>query len=77
MQSTFQSSETGQAIIQNHTTISTEQLVISLHQGSDSSIEVQIKELVPDSGAIVSTMSINRDSMQKLVDWLREQDAIN
>jgi hypothetical protein len=79
MQSTFQASETGQAVIQNASPVGTEQLVVTLHPGSDSSIEIQIREDVAgDANELVSSsISINRDSLQKLVQWLREQGAVD
>lgn len=78
MQSTFQASDSGQAIIQNATSVDTEQLVVTLHPGSDSSIEIQIREDVPGGGGMVSsTMSINQPTLQKLVHWLREQGVVD
>ena len=77
MQSTFHESETGQAVIQNTTSVGTEQLVVTLHPGSDSSVEIQIKEDIPDNGLVSSSISINQLSLQKLVQWLREQGAVD
>lgn len=79
MQSTFQASETGQAVIQNASPVGTEQLVVTLHPGNDSSIEIQIKEDVAgDPNELVSSaISINRDGLQRLVQWLREQGAVD
>lgn len=77
MQSTFQASDSGQAIIQNTTSIDTEQLVVTLHPGSDSLIEIQIREDVPGGGMVSSTMSINQPTLQKLVHWLREQGVVD
>jgi hypothetical protein len=79
MQSTFQASDTGQAVIQNASPVGNEQLVVTLHPGSDSSVEIQIKEDVAgDANELVSSsISINRDGLQKLVKWLREQGAVD
>jgi hypothetical protein len=77
MQSTFHQSDTGQAVIQNTTSIDTEQLVVTLHPGSDSSVEIQIKEEVPGSGMVSSSISINQPCLQKLVQWLRDQGAVD
>lgn len=77
MQSTFRESQTGQAIIQNSSSVDTEQLVVTLHPDSDSSVEIQIREDVPGSGLISSSMSINQPSLQKLVHWLRAQGAVD
>jgi hypothetical protein len=79
MQTTFQASETGQAVIRNAGSVGTEQLVVTLHPGNDSSIEIQIKEDVPgDPNELVSSaISINRDGLQKLVQWLRDQGAVD
>jgi hypothetical protein len=77
MQSTFQASDTGQAIIQNTSSVDTEQLVFTCHPGGASSVEVQIREDVPGSGLISSAITVNRDSLQKLVQWLREQGVVD
>jgi hypothetical protein len=76
MQSTFNASGGGQAIIQNTTVAGTEQLVVSLHPEGTSSIDIQIREDVPGSGVISSSISINQSNLQKLVQWLREQGAV-
>jgi len=77
MQTTFNASPSGQAIIQNTTAAGTEKLVVNLHPGNDSMIDVQIKEETPGDGMLVSSsISINQEGMQKLVEWLREQGAI-
>ena len=77
MQTTFNASPSGQAIIQNTTAAGIEKLVVNLHPGNDSLIDIQIKEETPGDGMLVSsTISINQDGMQKLVEWLRDQGAI-
>ena len=77
MQTTFNASPSGQAIIQNTTAAGVEKLVVNLHPGNDSLIDVQIKEETPGDGMLVSSsISINQEGMQKLVEWLREQGAI-
>jgi len=79
MQTTFNASPSGQAVIQNTTAAGIEKLVVNLHPGNDSLIDVQIKEELPgDEGLLVSsTISINQEGLQKLVEWLRDQGAIN
>lgn len=77
MHSTFQASDTGQAVIQNTTDVGTDKLVVSLHHGADSSVEIQIKEEVPGSGLVSSAISINQSGLQQLVQWLREQGAVD
>jgi hypothetical protein len=77
MQTTFNASPSGQAIIQNTSAAGIEKLVVNLHPGNDSMIDVQIKEETPGDGMLVSSsISINQEGMQKLVEWLREQGAI-
>lgn len=77
MQTTFNASDSGQAIIQNTTAAGIEKLVVNLHPGNDSLIDVQIKEEGAGDGMLVSsTISINQEGMQKLVKWLRDQGAI-
>ncbi|HEY0848020.1 MAG TPA: hypothetical protein VGE12_21825 [Noviherbaspirillum sp.] len=78
MQTSFRASDGGQAVIQNTTTIGTETLVVNLHPGSDSMIEVQIREDGPGEGQMVSsTISINQNGMQQLVEWLRNQGVVD
>lgn len=78
MQTSFHASDSGQAVIQNATSIGTEKLVVNLHPGSDSMIEVQIREDGPDDSLTVSsTISINQGGMQKLVEWLRDQGVVD
>lgn len=78
MRTSFHASDGGQAVIQNTTTIGTERLVVNLHPGSDSMIEVQIREDVQGDGQMVSsTISINQEEMQQLVDWLRHQGVVD
>ncbi|WP_420474682.1 hypothetical protein [Noviherbaspirillum sp. ST9] len=77
MQTTFNASPSGQAIIQNTTAAGVEKLVVNLHPGNDSMIDVQIKEETPGDGMLVSsTISINQEGLQKLVEWLRDQGAV-
>lgn len=78
MRTSFHASDGGQAVIQNTTTIGTERLVVNLHPGSDSMIEVQIREDVPGEGLMVSsTISLNQEGMQQLVTWLRSQGVVD
>lgn len=78
MRTTFHASDGGQAVIQNTTTIGSERLVVNLHPGSDSMIEVQIREDAQGEGQMVSsTISINQEEMQQLVDWLRHQGVVD
>ncbi len=77
MQSTFHASDSGQAVIRNTTAVDKEQLVVTLHPGSDSMIDIQIKD-EPLGGDLVSnSISINQPNLQKLVDWLREQGVVD
>lgn len=78
MRTTFHASDGGQAVIQNTTTIGSERLVVNLRPGSDSMIEVQIREDAQGEGQMVSsTISINQEEMQQLVDWLRHQGVVD
>jgi hypothetical protein len=80
MQTTFQASDGGQAVIQNTTKVDSEQLVVTLHPGADSSVDFQIRENVVGTNGgdlISSSISINQTNLQKLVDWLREQGAVD
>jgi hypothetical protein len=79
MQSTFQASDSGQAVIRNATAMGTEQLIVTLHPGSDSSVEFQIREEVANdpNELVTSAMSINRSGLQSLVRWLQEQGAVD
>jgi hypothetical protein len=79
MQSTFQASDSGQAVIRNATAMGTEQLIVTLHPGSDSSVEIQIREEVAnDPNELVSSaISINQSGLQSLVQWLRAQGVVD
>lgn len=76
MQSTFQASDSGRAVIRNETAAGSQQLIVSLHPGADSSIGFEIREDVPGSGLVASSMSISQDRLQRLVQWLRENEAV-
>lgn len=78
MQSTFQASDSGQAVIQNITAAGKEKLVVSLHPGGDSMVDIQIRDEVPGDGLLVtSTISINQSGLQQLVEWLRDQGIVD
>lgn len=78
MQTTFHASDSGQAVIQNTTAIGTEKLVVNLHPGTDSLVDIQIREDGPGEGQMVSsTISVNQSGMQKLVAWLRDQGVVD
>ncbi len=77
MQTSFHASDSGQACIENVTAVGTEQLVMNLHPGQDSSIEVQIREDVPGEGVITSSITVHRAGLQQLVQWLRDQGALD
>jgi len=77
MHSTFQASDSGQAVILNATAIGNEKLVVSLHPESDSSIDIQIREDTGGQDVVSSAITINQASLQKLVQWLREQGAVD
>lgn len=78
MQSKFHESETGQAIIENVSVAGTEQLVVTLHPGRDFSAEFEFKEGIESNALIASIgIAIDRSALQKLVQWLREQGALD
>jgi hypothetical protein len=78
MPSTFHESETGQAVIENTTLIGSEQLVVTLHPGSDFSADFEFKEGMIEGALIASCgISIDRVALQKLVQWMREQGALD
>ncbi|HJV81154.1 MULTISPECIES: hypothetical protein [Oxalobacteraceae] len=77
MQSTFHASDSGQAVIRNTTAIDNEQLVVTLHPGNDSMVDIQIKEEVSDGELVSNSISINQPNMQKLVAWLRDQGVVD
>jgi hypothetical protein len=77
MQSTFQEAGPGRAIIQNATSVGTEQLVVTLHPGTELAVEIEIKEDTGGGDSLVSSaISIKQPGLQKLVQWLREQGAV-
>jgi hypothetical protein len=78
MHTTFNASDSGQAVIQNNTAVGIQKLVVSLHPGSDSMVDVQIREEGGDEGLLVSSaISIHQEGLQKLVEWLRAQGAVD
>jgi hypothetical protein len=77
MHSTFQASDSGQAVIQNATAIGNEKLVVTLHPDGNSSVEFQIREETGAQDLVSSAIAINQASLQKLVQWLREQGAVD
>ncbi|HYD96758.1 MAG TPA: hypothetical protein VEC01_15625 [Noviherbaspirillum sp.] len=78
MQTTFNASDSGQAVIQNTTAAGIEKLVVNLHPGNDSMVDLQIREEGPDATQLVSsTISIHQEGLQKLVEWLRNQGAVD
>ncbi|RJG02456.1 hypothetical protein [Noviherbaspirillum sedimenti] len=77
MHSTFQASDSGQAVIQNATAIGTEKLVVTLHPENDSSVDIQIREDAGGQDVVSSSITINQAGLQKLVQWLREQGAVD
>jgi len=76
MHSTFHASNSGQAIVQNDSAVGIEQLVVTLHPASDSSVDVQVKEQV-GMDIIAISITINQSGLQQLVQWLREQGAVD
>jgi hypothetical protein len=77
MQSTFQASDSGQAVIQNATAVGNEKLVVTLHPESDSSVDIQIREDTGGQDLVSSEITINQAGLQKLVQWLREQGVVD
>jgi len=75
MQTTFHASQSGQAIVQNTTAVGVEQLVVTLHPSNDSLVEVQVKEQVGNDIVAIS-ITINQSGLQRLVQWLREEGAV-
>lgn len=77
MKSTFHETDLGQAVIQNVTASGTEQLIFTLDPESESEIQVQIKEAIPDSGSVSNSIAVNPRVLRRLVSWLREQGVVN
>ncbi len=77
MHSTFQASDSGQAVIRNDTAIGNEKLVVTLHPQGDSAIDIQIREDSGGQDVVSSAITINQAGLQQLVQWLREQGAVD
>jgi hypothetical protein len=77
MHSTFQASDSGQAVIQNATAIGNEKLVVTLHTESDSSVGIQIREDTGGQDLVSSEITINQAGLQQLVQWLRQQGVVD
>jgi hypothetical protein len=78
MKSTFHELELDRAVVQNATSIGTEQLIVTLKPGSQSLIQFQIKENTnaDSSNNTASSISIDRHGLKKLFEWLQEGDAL-
>ena len=76
MKSTFHEVELGQAVLQNATSVGTEQLIVQLKPESQSAIQIQIKQNTKDQSSTVSSISIDQHGLQKLFHWLREEGAV-
>ncbi|TCS37400.1 hypothetical protein EDC30_104203 [Paucimonas lemoignei] len=76
MQSTFQASDSGQAVIQNASAIGNEKLVVTLHGESGKSVGIQIREDTDGQDLVSSEITINQAGLQQLVQWLREQGVV-
>ncbi|QAU32739.1 hypothetical protein [Janthinobacterium sp. 17J80-10] len=77
MHSTFQASDSGQAVIQNATAIGHEKLVVTLQTEGSSSLEFQIREDTGSQDVVSSSITINQECLQALVQWLRQQGAVD
>ncbi len=77
MHSTFQASDSGQAVIRNDTAIGNEKLVVTLHPENGSSVDIQIREDSGGQDVVSSSITINQAGLQQLVQWLREQGAVD
>jgi hypothetical protein len=76
MRSTFHEVELGRAVLQNSTTVGTEQLVVNLKPESHSTVQIQIKQNTEGQDPTVSSISIDQSGLQKLIHWLREEGAV-
>jgi hypothetical protein len=76
MKASFHEVELGQAVLQNSTAIGTEQLIVTLKPESHASIRFQIKQNTNESSSTVSSIAIDQQGLQKLVQWLREEGAV-
>lgn len=77
MQSTFQASDSGQAVIQNASSIGSEKLVVTLHPESGKSVGIQIREDTDGQDLVSSEITINQAGLKQLVQWLREQGVVD
>lgn len=77
MHATFQASDSGQAVIQNATAIGNEKLVVTLQPEGHSSVEFQVREDTGGQDVVSSSITINQECLQALVQWLREQGAVD
>ena len=77
MQTTFQTSDSGQAVIQNATAVGNEKLVVTLHPESGSSVGIQIREDTGGQDLVSSEITINQEGLQQLVQWLRAQGVVD
>lgn len=76
MKSTFHEIELGQAVSQNATSVGTEQLIVKLKSDGPPGVQIQIKQNTNDQTSTASSISVDQHSLQKLVQWLREEGAV-
>lgn len=78
MASTLHETETGHAVIGDKTAEGTEQLVVTLHPESGLLAEFVFNEgMTKDALIATSGIEIDRAALQRLVQWLREQGALD
>ncbi len=77
MQSTFQTVDSRQAMIQNTTAIGHETLLVTLHPNPHAAIEIEIREDTGGADLVSSSMSINQDGLRQLVQWLHDQEMVD
>lgn len=76
MKSTFHEVELGQAVLQNATSVGTEQLIVKLKPEDHSTVQIQIKQNTKDQTSTASSILIDRHGLQMLFQWLREEGAV-
>lgn len=77
MKTTFHEVELGKAVVQNASEIGTEQLIVTIHPESKSSIQIQIRQNTDGSSTTSSAIAIDQHGLRKLVDWLREENVLS
>jgi len=77
MKSTFHEVELGKAVVQNATEAGTEQLIVTLNPDRKFPVQLQIRQNTNGSSEASAPIAIDQHGLQRLFQWLRDEDALS